>query len=127
MTAIKLDHVVVLDGRDCAVLWRAANLNELRIRTRGQNDDLYRTLVKVYENALHYRDSVSGKADEHAGETAGDWLWWNTGELAARAGVTPRTIRNHIRRGWIQAEPRGREWTISVEEGNKYLQSQRLR
>jgi hypothetical protein len=126
MTAIKLDHVVVLSGRDCAVLWRAANLNELRIKARGQDDDLYRTLVTVYENALVYRDSVSGKAERPPAESAGDWLWWNTQELAARAGCTPRTIRNHIRSGYIQADLRGREWVISVEEGQKYLQSHRL-
>jgi hypothetical protein len=126
MTAISLHNVVVLDGRDCAMLWRAADLNDLRINVRGQNDELYRTLVKVYENALKYRDSVSGKADERSGESAGDWLWWNTSELAARAGCTPRTIRNHIRRGWIQADQRGREWIVSVEEGKKYLQSHRL-
>jgi hypothetical protein len=126
MTAIKLDHVVVLEGRDCAVLWRAAGLNELRIKARGQNDDLYRTLVKIYETALQYRDSVNGKLQEPTAETAGDWLWWNTQELAARAGRTPRTIRNHIRSGYIQADLRGREWIISIEEGQKYLQSHRL-
>lgn len=126
MTATRLDHVVVLDGRDCALLWRAADLNELRLRTRGQDADLYRTLVTIYENALRYRDSVSGKDEAHATETAGDWLWWNTADLAARAGRTPRTIVNHIKRGWIQADKRGREYIISVEEGKKYLQSHRL-
>lgn len=126
MTAIKLDHVVVLDGRDCAMLWQAAGLGELRLRARGQNDDLYRTLVKVYETALRYRDSVNGKNDEPTTETARDWLWWNTTELAARAGRTPRTIRNHIRIGYIQAQRRGPIWVVSVEEGQKYLQSHRL-
>ena len=126
MTAMKFDHIVVLSGRDCAVLWRAANLNELRIKARGQDDDLYRSLVKIYENALEYRASVAGKNQQPAAETAGDWLWWNTQELAARAGCTPRTIRNHIRSGYIQADQRGREWIISIEEGQKYLQSHRL-
>jgi hypothetical protein len=127
MSAIRLDQVVVLTGRDCAVLWRAADLNELRVKARGQNDDLYRTLVTIYENALLYRDSVYGKTDAHSTETAGDWLWWNTADLAARAGCTPRTIRNHIKSGLIQAEPRGREYAISVEEGKKYLQTRRNR
>ena len=126
MTAIKLDHVIVLDGRDCAMLWQSAALSELRLKARGQNDDLYRTLVKIYENALQYRDSVNGNNQSPAAETAGDWLWWNTAELAARAGRTPRTIRNHIRIGYIQAERRGREYFVSVREGQKYLQSHRL-
>jgi hypothetical protein len=126
MTAMQMDHVVILDGRDCAVLWRAAGLNELRIKARGQNDDLYRTLLKVYENALKYRDSVTGTPNGHTTETTGDWLWWNTSELAARAGCTPRTIRNHIQRGLINADQRGREWIVTVEEGKKYLQSHRL-
>ena len=126
MTATKFTNVIVLDGRDCAVLWQAADLNALRIKARGQNDELYRNLVKIYETALEYRDSVSGKGQKHTTESERDWLWWSTGELAARAGCTPRTIRNHIRSGYIQANQRGREWIISVEEGQKYLQSHRL-
>ena len=126
MTAQRFSNVVVLDGRDCAILWQAADLNALRIRARGQNDDLYRSLVRIYETALEYRDSVSGKGQQPATEAARDWLWWSTAELAARAGRTPRTIRNHIRSGYIQATLRGREWIISVEEGQKYLQSHRL-
>ena len=127
MTVTRYSNAVVLDGRNCAVLWQAADLNALRIRARGQDDDLYQMLVKIYETALEYRDSVSGKGQQRAAESEGDWLWWSTAELAARAGCTPRTIRNHIRSGYIQATLRGREWIIRVEEGQKYLQSHRLR
>jgi len=127
VTAARFSNVVILDGRDCAVLWQAADLNALRIRARGQNDDLYRNLVKIYETALEYRDSVNGKTQKPTSENEGDWLWWSTAELAARAGCTPRTIRNHIRSGYIQADQHGREWVISIEEGQKYLRSHRLR
>lgn len=109
------------------MLWRAAKLNELRIQSRGQNDELYQTLLEIYETALSYRDSLNGKAQRQEAETAGDWLWWSTSELAARAGSTPRTIINHINRGWLQAEQRGRQWVIPVAEGKQYLMSQKAR
>lgn len=29
--------------------------------------------------------------------------WWTTAELAAEFGLTTKTVRRHIRRGWLRA------------------------
>lgn len=123
----RLQNVVILTGSDCALLYEAARLRELRVAARGSSDRLYSLLTDITAAAFDYRDSLNGKKPEvkRENEEAGDMGIVTAKEVARRAGVTPRTVRNHIALGLLAATQQGRTWVITTESANQYIEGRK--
>lgn len=119
----RVENAVVLTGSDAALLYEAASLRELRVLTRGKSDRLYALLTDITESAFLYMASRDGKPPRKPAESdeSQDSDIVTVEHLARRAGVTPRTIRNHIGLGLIQAKKVNRIWLISREAAKQYI------
>lgn len=118
----RADHAVMLDGRDAAMLWTAAQLDELRIRSRS-NPALYELLRQIYDAALAWHTSVNGSKAQIKAELRdpGSKEFATVKELARRIGKTPRTVRNDITSGLLKATKKGHEWVITTEAATAYI------
>jgi hypothetical protein len=118
----RADHVVVLDGRDAAMLWAAADLNDLRIRSRS-NPALYGLLHDIYSAGLAWHSSVNGSKQQISEEIRDpeDREFATVKEVARRIGRTPRTVRNDITNGLLKATKNGHEWVIKTEAATAYI------
>ncbi|WP_141651220.1 hypothetical protein [Microbacterium sp. 3J1] len=119
----RLENALVLTGGDALLLYQAAHLRELRVKARGRSERLYELLTDITKTALSHSDSVDGKVPRETTERdeSQDMEIVNVGQLARRAGVTPRTIRNHILLGLIKAEKANRTWLISAQDADQYI------
>lgn len=120
-------NAVFLTGSDCALLYEAARLRELRVAARGSSDRLYSLLTDITAAAFDYRDSVNGKKPKVTRENdeAGDMGIVTVATVARQAGVTPRTVRNHIGQGLLAATQQGRTWVITTEAANQYIEGRK--
>lgn len=114
-------NTVVLEPADCAALWQAARLDDLRIACRGRDEELYNTLHAIYTGNLSWLDSVSRKVQKQQAETRQPLKWVTPNDLAKQIGVTPRTIRNDITREHLRASKSGSVWLIQLDDALAYL------
>lgn len=117
----RIDHALILTGADAALLYQAANLRDLRIAARGRSERLYTLLVELSETAFAHVAAADGNqpspvvnADKHEDITSVE-------HIAREAGVTPRTIRNHIEAGLLQARKINRTWVITTADAQQYI------
>lgn len=123
----RVTNAVILTGSDCALLYEAARLRELRVAARPSSDRLYSLLTDITVAAFDHMDSLNGKKPEVTAEKdeAGDTGIVTAKEVARRAGVTPRTVRNHIERGLLAATQQGRTWVITTAAANQYIEGRK--
>lgn len=122
----RVDHALILTGQEAAILWHAADLNELRVRSRS-NPALYSLLVDLYKTALSSAPSDTGskKPVKREIDETENTEFLTVTEVAKRAGVTSRTIRNDIGRELIRATRIGREWVITRPAAEAYIAGRR--
>ncbi|WP_194763966.1 hypothetical protein [Microbacterium sp. UFMG61] len=114
---------MILTGSDAALLYQVANIRRLRIAARGKSDRLYALLTDITEAAFIHAASVDGKNRGKPAESdesqSNDIV--SVEHIARRAGVTARTVRNHIGLGLITAEKVNRTWLITREAAQQYI------
>lgn len=118
----RAEHVVILDGRDAAMLWMAGNLDDLRIRSRP-NAALYALLHDIYSAGLAWHVSVNGSKQQISAEIEepGSKQFVTVKEIARRIGMNPRTVRNDITKGLLKATKTDREWITTPEAAEAYI------
>lgn len=119
----RVENAVIIDGPAAAMLSQAANLDQLRIEARGKSDRLYALLYDIHATKLAYFASKYGTkplANEENDLTEIEGFT-TAKNLAKRAGTTPRTIRNHINAGLLQAQLHDRHWIIRNQDAEQYL------
>lgn len=118
--AIRVEAAVVLSRADCALLYEAARLRELRVRARGSGR-LYTLLTDITITAFAHASSGEGnlKAEREEPGESGDML--TVTRVAARAGITPRAVRNHIAAGLLRAEKTGQMWVVQAATAEQYI------
>lgn len=121
----RVENAVILTGGDCALLYSAARLHELRNRSRVGADRLYALLTDISAAAVMHTTSVDGKKPRHATEdddAGSNEEVITVAEVARRAGITPRAVRNHISNGLLHATLAGRTWIITNDAADQYLE-----
>ena len=124
----RVENAVILTGADCALLYSAARLHELRNGSRVGADRLYSLLTDISAAAVMHTTSLEGtKARERTElDEAGSTEEVTTvAAIARRAGITPRAVRNHIGTGTLQATLAGRTWIITTEAANQYIEGRK--
>lgn len=118
----RVEHAVVLDGREAAMLWTAADLDDLRIRSRS-NPALYQLLWDIYTAGLAWHTSVNGSKERISAEIREpkDTQFTTVKEIAKRIGKTPRTVRNDITKGLLKATRSDKEWIATPEAAEAYI------
>ncbi|WP_426325698.1 hypothetical protein [Microbacterium sp. E-13] len=111
---------VELDTEDLQVLWSRANLEALRVRTRS-DERLQRVLKLVYMGAAGVATLGQVSTDTSATREAG--TNWTVTEIAREAGVSPRTVRREIERGFLSADATSAGWIIGPEEADLYFRA----
>lgn len=118
----RADHVVILDGREAAMLWMAGDLDDLRIRSRS-NPALYALLHDIYSTGLAWHISANGSKQQISEEIEepGSREFVTVKEIARRVGKTPRTVRNDITKGLLKSTKSDREWIATSEAAEAYI------
>lgn len=124
----RIENGVILTGADCALLYSAARLHELRNRSRVGADRLYALLTDISAAAAMHVTSDNGTKPREPAEPdeAGSTEEVTTvAAIARRAGITPRAVRNHIDLGILHATLAGRTWIITTEDANQYIEGRK--
>jgi hypothetical protein len=119
----RVENAVILTGADAALLYSAANLRELRVAARGKSERLYALLTEITETAFAHPASVGGRergSSTEPGES-GTTEILTVQQVARRARITPRAVRNHIGLGLLEAQQQGRIWIITTQAAEQYL------
>lgn len=119
----RVENAVIIDGPAAAMLSQAANLDQLRIEARCKSDRLYALLHDIHATKLAYFASKYGTkplANEENNLTEIEGFT-TAKTLAKRAGVSSKTIRNHIHAGLLQAQLHDNHWIIRNEDAEQYL------
>jgi hypothetical protein len=126
MTAFRTKQpVLILDGRDAAILIQVGRLNEARIKARGRDERAYQVLLAIHETALEWRTSVDGKAALGMSRREESNKWVTPDDLAQELDVTSRTIRNDIAAGLLPATKQKRFWFIDPADAKTYIAARR--
>lgn len=114
--------VLVLSSTECRMLWQAANLDDLRVRSRS-SEKLYALLLSVYKTGL---TSGLGQVNPDQADIPHTESTAMTLEvIARRVGVTPRTVRRDIAAGRLHAEKRGGVWIATTDAADTYIESRK--
>ncbi|WP_146115178.1 helix-turn-helix domain-containing protein [Microbacterium sp. MYb66] len=119
----RVENAIILTGADAALLYQAANLRSLRVASRGKSDKLYALLTDITHAAFTYANSVDGRSGGKRAELdeSGSTEIVTVEQIARRAGITPRAIRNHIGLGLLKATKASRTWVITPEAAEQYI------
>ena len=119
----RVENAVILTGSDCALIYEAAHIRDLRIAARGKSERLYSLLTDLTAAAFAHQASPGGTKPQEATENddAGYMEMTTVESVAKRSGVTPRTIRNHIGAGLLEATKINRTWVITAQAAEKYI------
>lgn len=119
---------MILSGADCALLYSAARLHELRNTTRMRADRLHALLTDIAAAAVLHSSSVGGTKPQEAAENdeaeSNEEVVTVTA-VAKRAGLTPRAVRNHINAGLLRATLIGRTWVIAPGAADQYIEGRK--
>jgi hypothetical protein len=118
-----VENAVILTGADAALLYQAANIRSLRVAARGKSDRLYALLTDITTAAFVHTTSVDGRKPQARAEVreAGDIEVNTVAQVAKRAGITSRAVRNHIKEGLLEATMINRNWVITPQAADQYL------
>ncbi len=124
----RVSNAVILTGADCALLYSAARLHELRNTTRVRADRLHALLTDISAAAVLHASSVEGTKPRET--TENDEAGSNeevatVAAVAKRAGLTPRAVRNHINAGILHATLIGRTWVIAPADADQYIEGRK--
>lgn len=109
--------VVVIPARVCAWLERHAELNEVRIRERGADQEVDAVLVAIRLAALTWRTSATGTAVAAKPEANADLnQWLSTTQAADILYITDRAVRLAIKEGRLKATNVDGRWRITRED-----------
>lgn len=106
--SFRVENAVILTAADAALLYSAADLRALRISARGKSERLYQLLTEITQVAFSH--STSGSADgtnrgtNTESDESGNTEIVTVEQVARRARITPRAVRNHIKLGLLDAE-----------------------
>lgn len=117
--------VLILEGRDAAILWQVGRLDDARRQARGRDEEAYSVLLAVHEAALGWRASVQGKPATSTMERRKPSQWVTPSDVARQLNVTPRTIRNDIAGGILPATKKDRVWVIDAPDAVTYIAARR--
>lgn len=119
----RVENALLLSGADCALLYQAARLRDLRVQARGSSERLYGLLTDITTAAFAHADSLRGTraTEQTEPDDAESTGIVTVANIARRAGLTPRAVRNHIGRGLLHAEQQGRTWIITTEAAEQYI------
>lgn len=119
----RIENAVILTGADAALLYSAANLRALRIAARGKSDRLYALLTDITQAAFIYSTSVDGTTHGTSAEPgeSGSTEVVTVEQVARRARITPRAVRNHIGLGLLEAQKVNRVWVITNQAAEQYI------
>jgi hypothetical protein len=109
--------VVVIPARVCAWLERHVQLNEIRIRERGADQEVDAVLVALRLAALTWRTSATGTpvaAKPEAPAELNQWL--STTQTADILYITDRAVRLAIKEGRLKATSINGRWRIARED-----------
>ncbi|MEZ7240788.1 helix-turn-helix domain-containing protein [Rhodococcus sp. GXMU-t2271] len=114
-------HVVIVPARVAAWLERRADLNTLRINSRGLDPEIDAVLGALRISSLVWRNSVDGTTPTEPTEpTAPSPQWMSTSQVATHLGITDRAVRKAIARGALHAENIDGRWLIDRDELTDY-------
>lgn len=114
---------VVLDGRACALLNRALNLDRVRVELRGQTPELDWALQAIKLGALAHASSVGGTSvapqpEPRIASTEVDSV--STSLAAELLGITPRAVRRAIAEKRLPATRLDGRWRIARDDLQYY-------
>lgn len=122
MPVLTNNAVLVLTPSECRMLWQAAQLDALRIRSRS-DEKLYSVLASLYKCGLtpaagqQRADQTDIRDTQSAGITAD--------QLAKNVGVNVRTIRRDIATNRLPATKTGGIWLITPDAAHTYIETRR--
>ena len=122
--SLHLKNAFMLDAEGCHILTQAAHLDELRRNSRS-DEKLYAILHGIRETILAATISVEGKQATEATEPREAGTAATPTQIAKAVGVHPRTIRNDIHRGLLQARLVGRQYIITAVDAQAYIAGRR--
>lgn len=108
--------IVIIPARVATWLERHAGLNDLRIRSRGNDPEVDSVLQALHRAALHWRTTVTGSNHAPEPEEAPQSKWMGTTEAADKLGITDRAVRLAIAQHRLHATSLNGRWRITQED-----------
>lgn len=111
----------LISWRVAAILEQYADLETVRLRLRGRNDEFDEQMADVHAIAAEGRRrlaaaaAAAAKASERnvAADAASEQLWMTSDEAAALLRMTPQNVTALARRGAIDGERTTGRWVLS--------------
>lgn len=117
------EPVIVLTATDARILWQAAHLNDLRIKHRSGDSQLYQLLHDIYRVG-QLRVAEAGSETRQSAATE-EREWWTVQHLAKATRLAPRTIRLDIANNELPATKNGNTWLVKNLAATTYIASRR--
>jgi len=109
--------VVIVPGRIAAWLERHADLNSVRVSSRGLDAEADAVLVALRVAALAWRGAATGSQQPAEPEVTGSSRqWMTTSQAGTRLGITDRAVRLAIQERRLPAENVDGRWRITNED-----------
>ena len=109
--------VVIVPGRIAAWLERHADLNTVRVSSRGLDAEADAVLVALRVAALAWRGAATGSQKPAEPEVPGSSRqWMTTTQAGTRLGITDRAVRLAIQEGRLPATNVDGHWRITNED-----------
>jgi len=125
----RVDTAVILTAEDAALLYSAANLRSLRISARGKSERLYQLLTNITHVAFSAANTSSANGTTRGTvaepDESGNTEIVTVEQVARRAHITPRAVRNHIGLGLLDAQKVNRAWVITSQAADQYINGRR--
>lgn len=106
--------VTIVPARVAAWLSRHANLSQIRIENRGNDQEVDSVLVALHHAALAWRTSVTGSDQAPEAEELPRWI--TVKEAADLLDLTDRAVRLACQEGRLKARQEQGQWRIAQED-----------
>ncbi|WJL95880.1 hypothetical protein QSU92_01240 [Microbacterium sp. ET2] len=117
---------ILLTQEDARILYRAANLGDLRTRYRVGNKTIYDLLTDITVLALSTPDAARGN-EQRQPAASEEREYWTTQQVATAARQAERTVRLACQRQEIPAEKPAGTWLIRNSDARTYINTHRPR
>lgn len=115
---------VLVSGQTAAFL-NGQGLGRVRTNARGVVDPvIYRDLCAISIAGMTWANAVNGGPERRSGDS-GEGLALTVPEAATVLRMSPRGVRDAIRRGDLRAAKRGRQWLIDRNDIKKFKKATR--
>lgn len=114
---------IILTPADARTLYQAAKLGELRTRYRIGDSKTYELLTEISRAAFEVDADVGILARQDAANDERET--WTVRQIAAAAGLAPRTVRLDCANGELPAIKQGSTWTVTTAEAQTYVSRRR--